>query len=336
MGLFTTPSVLNQGFYIMMVLGLQGSPREKGNTAFLLSVFMDEAKKLGAQTDIVEVCKKNIIPCREYGVCEKKGFCPVDDDMKNEIYFLLRKADVIVAATPIFFYGPTAQLKALIDRCQMFWSRKNLLKLNDPYQNFRRGFLLSVGATKGANLFNGVNLTAKYFLDAVGAVLDGSLTYRQISATGDMQKHPTVLKDVKKAVGSLLNPFLARKKIVFACRENACRSQIASAFTRLFAGNKIEAVSGGSNPAVKVNTIMVEAMKEKGIDMAFYRPQSIDEALSGGKPDMIITMGCAEECPLMPGIDMQEWNIPDPSGRSIGFMRNVRDIIEKNIIDLVG
>lgn len=188
----------------MMVLGLQGSPREKGNTAFLLSVFMREAKKLGAQTHVIEVDKKNISPCREYTVCSKKGFCPIDDDMKNEIYPLLCKADVIVVATPIFFYHTTAQLKALIDRCQVFWARKYLLKLSDPDPKFRRGFLLALGASKGENLFDGVHLTVKYFFDAVGASYYGSLTYRQISNPGDMEKHPTVLKDVKKAVSALL------------------------------------------------------------------------------------------------------------------------------------
>lgn len=320
----------------MMVLGLQGSPREKGNTAFLLSAFMSEAKKLGAQTNVIEVDKKNIIPCREYTVCSKKGFCPIDDDMKNEIYPMLRKADVIVAATPIFFYNTTAQLKALIDRCQVFWSRKYLLKLNDPGQKFRSGFLLALGASKGKNLFEGVHLTAKYFFDAVGAGYDGSLTYRQIANSGDMEKHPTVLKDIKEAVSTLLQPFLGKKKVLFACRENACRSQIASAFTQLFAGDKIEVVSGGSNPASQINPVMVEAMKENGIDMAFRRPQSIDAAVSAGKPDMIITMGCGEECQFISGVIRQEWNIPDPSGKPIEFMYNVRDIIEKKVIQMIG
>lgn len=319
----------------MMVLGLQGSPREKGNTAFLLSAFMSEAKKLGAQTHIIEVDKKKIIPCREYTVCSKKGFCPIDDDMKNEIYPMLRKADVIVAATPIFFYNTTAQLKALIDRCQVFWSRKYLLKLNDPGQKFRSGFLLALGASKGKNLFEGVHLTAKYFFDAVGAGYDGSLTYRQIANSGDMEKHPTVLKDIKEAVSTLLQPFLGKKKVLFACRENACRSQIASAFTQLFAGDKIEVVSGGSSPASQINPVMVEAMKEKGIDMAFRRPQSIDDAVLAGKPDMIITMGCGEECAFISGVIRQEWNIPDPSGKPIEFMRNVRDIIEKKVIQMI-
>ena len=96
----------------MMILGFQGSPRKKGNTNYLLSAFMDEAETLGAQTRIVEVAKKNIVPCIGCGYCEKKGYCITqDDDMTNEIYPLLREADVVVLATPIYFYNVPAQLK---------------------------------------------------------------------------------------------------------------------------------------------------------------------------------------------------------------------------------
>lgn len=319
----------------MMVLGLQGSPREKGNTSFLLSAFMDEAEKLGAQTHVIDVNKKDIVPCKEYTVCAKHGFCPINDDMKKEINFLLRRADVIVAATPIFFYNTTAHLKALIDRCQVFWSRKYKLKLTDPGQKYRRGFLLALGATKGKNLFDGVNLTAKYFFDAVGASFEGSLTYRGIEHAGDMEKHPAVLSEVKEAANVLLTPLLGRKKILFACRENACRSQIAAAFAQCLAGDKIEAVSGGSNPAGEINPVMVEAMSEKRIDMVFRSPQSIEDALSGGKPDTIITMGCGEECPFISGVSRREWEVPDPSGRSIDFMIKVRDEIEKKVTHLI-
>jgi len=100
----------------MLVLGLQGSPRKKGNSDFLLSLFMDQARQLGAQTIVIETDKKHIVPCKEYTTCERKGFCPIKDDMKYEIYGLLREADVLVAATPVFFFNVTAQLKSLIDR----------------------------------------------------------------------------------------------------------------------------------------------------------------------------------------------------------------------------
>ena len=136
----------------MLVLGLQGSPRKKGNTNYLISTFMDAAEKSGARTIAIDVTQKDIIPCKEYTVCEKKGFCPIDDYVKEEIYPLLRQADVVVVASPIFFYNMSAQLKAVVDRCQMFWARKYRLKLRDPGAGMRRGFLLSAGATRGKNL----------------------------------------------------------------------------------------------------------------------------------------------------------------------------------------
>ncbi|MBA3037908.1 MAG: flavin reductase [Desulfobacterium sp.] len=317
----------------MLVLGIMGSPRKKGNTEHLLSLFMNEVEKTGSRTHIVEVGKKNIKPCFGDGVCEKKGFCHIKDDM-NEVYSLLREADIIVLATPMFFYNAPGQTKSLIDRSQALWARRYRFKLDDPGYKIKKGFLLALGATKGKNLFEGINLTAKYFFDAVSASFEGSLTYRKIENIGDMEKHPTALQDVKDAAENILKPYLTRKKILFACRENACRSQMASAFARYFAGDKIDALSGGSAPADAVNPVMIEAMHEKGIDMAFRKPRSIDEVVSKEKPDIIITMGCKEECPFVPGAKMENWELPDPSGKPIEFMREIRDEIEKRIMDL--
>ena len=320
----------------MLILGLQGSPRKNGNTDYLLKAFMNEVENSGVKTHIIEVTKKNIIPCRGCGFCEKNGKCVIDDDdMAGEIYSLLRQADVIVAATPIFFYSATAQLKALIDRSQTLWSRKYKLNLIDPGRETKQGFLLSQGATKGKNLFDGLFLTVKYFFDAIGADFHGSLTYRRIENKGDMEKHPTVLDDIKEAADSLLKPFLGRKKILFACIGNTCRSQMASAFAQYFAGDKIEALSGGSRPGFEINPVMVEAMGEKGIDMAFRKTQSLESAIFDVKPDIIITMGCGEECPYVPGATVKDWDLPDPFGKSIGFMRTVRDEIEERVKGLV-
>lgn len=320
----------------MLVLGLQGSPRKKGNTNYLLSVFMNEAENYGAQTRVIEAAKKNIVPCLGCGFCEKNGYCVTqDDDMTHEIYPLLRAADVVVLASPIYFYNVTAQLKAPIDRSQTLWARKYKLNLTDPARNYRRGYLLAQGATKGKNLFEGVNLTAQYFFDAVGAQFNGSLTYRHIENPGDMGKHPTVHTDVKAAVKELLLPLAGRKKILFACRENACRSQMASAFAQHLAGNKIEATSAGSEPAAKINPEMVDVMKEKGIDMAFRTTRPLEAAVVETKPDIIITMGCGEACPFVPGAQRLDWDLSDPAGKSMDIMRNVRDEIEDNVKALV-
>ena len=137
----------------------------------------------------------------------------------QEIYPLLRQADIIVMATPIFFYGPTAQMKALIDRSQALWARKYAHRLTDPGRKWRRGFLLALGATKGKNLFEGVNLTAKYFFDAVGASFEGSIAYKQIEGSGDIKKHPTALSDTKEKARALVAPFLKERSSYLSARK---------------------------------------------------------------------------------------------------------------------
>ena len=182
----------------MFVVGLQGSPRKKGNTDYLLDRFLEQATALGAETVKIQVAQKNILPCIGCNSCMQTGQCVIQtDDMFSEMYPLLQKADVIVAATPVFFYGPSAQLKALIDRSQTLWSRKYALKIHDPLAKTRQGFLLSVGATGGNQLFDGIKLTAKYFFDAAGASYGGDLTFRKADRAGDLQKLPDHLEKIE-------------------------------------------------------------------------------------------------------------------------------------------
>ncbi len=315
----------------MFALGLQGSPRKKGNSDFLLSTFMDGLSRTGIQTHIIPVAKQHIEPCKELTVCEKKGICPIDDDMGREFYALLRRADIIVAASPVFFYGVSAQLKAFIDRCQTLWARKYMLRLNDPGHRVRRGFLLAVGASAGKQLFDGLHLTAKYFFDGVAASYAGSLTYHRIESRRQIREHPTVREDVAKAVGELATGLAGRRKVLFACRENACRSQMAAAFARLYASGQLDVACAGSQPAEQIDPMMVEVMQEKGIDMGFLTTQSLEAAIAMDKPDDIVTMGCGEQCPLVPGAQRQDWDLPDPAGQSLSVMRAVRDTIEERV-----
>ena len=314
----------------MFVLGLQGSPRPKGNTRALLSAFLDEVERLGGRVTTLDVTKMNVMPCKGCGACERKGYCPQDDDMQAA-YPLLREADLVVLATPIYFYGPTAQMKAFIDRSQALWSRKYALDLEDPGRKWRKGFLLAVGATKGKNLFDGTNLTARYFFDAIGAGFEGTLGYRHLEKMGDIEKHPTALAEAREKAGELITPFLKRKKVLFVCRENACRSQMAAAFARQMAGDRFEVESAGSAPAEKVNPMMEKVMAEKGIDMAYLKPSAISDLPDDWQPDALVSMGCEDACPSFPGAVTEEWDLPDPSKESLDFMRNVRDQVEKRV-----
>jgi arsenate reductase len=146
-----------------------------------------------------------------------------------------------------------------------------------------------------------------------------------------MEKHPAVHKDIATSVKQLLSPLIGRKKILFACRENACRSQMAAAFAQYFAGEKFEVASAGSEPAQQIDPDMVKAMAEKGIDMGFRKTRFLDRVESELQPDIIVTMGCGEACPYIPGIERLDWDLPDPAGQSIDVMRTVRDEIEKKV-----
>jgi protein-tyrosine-phosphatase len=80
---------------------------------------------------------------------------------------------------------------------------------------------------------------------------------------------------------------------------------------------------------------MEEAMKESGLDVAYRKPLSIEGVIEHSKPDMIITMGCGDQCPLIPGVVYEDWDLDDPAGRPIEFMRTIRDEIEQRVKKLI-
>ena len=329
-----SPAIENDA--AMFLLGLQGSPRLKGNTTTLLNAFAEEANRLGVETRIINVTEKNIEPCKEYIVCEKKGYCPIKDDMAKELYPLIRKADIVVAATPIFFYNYTAQLKSVIDRCQTFWARKYKLNLKDPGSETRLGYLLAVGATRGKNLFEGLNLTTSYFFDAIDARFEGSLTYRGIEHRKDMAKHPTMKEDIRHAVQKLLQPLLERKKILFLCNDNSCTSQIAEAYARKLLGKRFEVSSAGVHPLESTHPFLEPVMREEGIDMAFRIPQSLDAVKKSGLPHWVITLGENEIDPKLSNVSPIHWKLPPYSDKPIDFIRNLRDEIKQRVMQVIG
>lgn len=316
----------------MLAIGLQGSPLKNGSTDFLLARVMAELASKGARTKIIDVPRKDIRPCRGCGFCEKKGFCIIDDDdMSREIYGLLRESEIVVMASPVFFYSVTAQIKALIDRSQTLWSRKYRFRLADPLKKTRKGCFLSMGGSSGRQLFDGVNLVAKFFFDAIDATYAGKLTYRDIETAADMRSVSSLSEDVQGLVSQHLMPAELRRRVLFACRENACRSQMAGAYARRMGGDRLEVMTAGSTPAESVNPLMVEAMAEEGIDMAFLVPRPLEETIEQFQPDIIVTMGCGEECPYVPGVARMDWDLPDPNNESIAFMKKVRDDIAQKV-----
>jgi multimeric flavodoxin WrbA len=184
----------------MKVLGILGSPRRDGNTEILLEETLKGAEKEGAEVDRIYLTDVAITPCTECHGCDQTGQCVILDDMQK-IYPKLLESDIIVLASPIFFYGVTAWAKALIDRSQALWARKYLLK--DPSLRKegkkRKGFFISVGATKGQKIFEGAILTVKYFFDTFNAEYVGELVFRRIEAKGDILKHPEALQQAFEA-----------------------------------------------------------------------------------------------------------------------------------------
>lgn len=177
----------------MRVLGIMGSPRVKGNTDLLLDEVLRGAESQGAEIEKLTVDKLKITPCKEYLGCFKDGNCVIRDDM-DIVYPKLLNADVVVLASPMFFYGVTSQTKALIDRCQALWARKHILKQSPPSEG-RKGAFVAVGATKGKRLFEGSILTVKYFFEAIGVEYTDELLVRGIDAKGEIKQHPTVLSE---------------------------------------------------------------------------------------------------------------------------------------------
>ena len=184
----------------MKVLGLFGSPRRGGNTDILLKEALKGAQSEGAEAEDLHLADFNIMPCRECLKCFNDGQCIILDDMQK-IYRKLLEADIIILASPIFFYGVTAWAKALIDRCQALWSRKYILRDESLGREGKRrkGFFISVGGTKGKRVFEGAILTAKYFFDVINAEYVGELVFREVDAKGDILKHPEALQQAFEA-----------------------------------------------------------------------------------------------------------------------------------------
>ncbi len=178
---------------VLRVLGIMGSPRPGGNTDLLLDAALKGAEGQGARVEKVMVDRLNISPCREHYGCLDDGLCVIRDDM-DALYPRLLESDCVLVASPIFFYGLTAQLKALIDRCQALWARKHVLKQSWPGAG-RKGAFLGVGASTGGQLFDGSITTVRYFFKTIGVEYSGELLVRGVDRQGDVLRHPSALPD---------------------------------------------------------------------------------------------------------------------------------------------
>lgn len=126
-----------------------------------------------------------------------------------------------------------------------------------------------------------------------------------------------------------------RPTVLFVCVHNAGRSQMAAGYLQHLAGDRIQVLSAGSQPADQVNPAAVAAMAEDGVDIAAEQPKVLTTA-AVQESDVVITMGCGDECPYFPGKRYEDWRLDDPAGQGIEAVRPIRDEIKARVQALIG
>jgi arsenate reductase len=127
---------------------------------------------------------------------------------------------------------------------------------------------------------------------------------------------------------------MTRPTVLFVCVHNAGRSQMAAGFLLDLAADRVDVLSAGSAPGASVNPVAVEAMAEVGIDIASATPKILTtDAVEAS--DVVVTMGCGDECPYYPGKRYEDWVLDDPAGQGIDVVRRVRDDIRQRVEDLI-
>ena len=124
-----------------------------------------------------------------------------------------------------------------------------------------------------------------------------------------------------------------RPVVLFVCVHNAGRSQMAEALLERIAGDRVDVRSAGTDPAETINPVVAEAMSERGIDLSGRTPRRLEDA-AVREANVAITMGCGDACPVYPGTRYEDWDLADPSGKSLEEVRAIRDEIERRVRSL--
>jgi arsenate reductase len=127
---------------------------------------------------------------------------------------------------------------------------------------------------------------------------------------------------------------VTRPTVLFVCVHNAGRSQMAAGYLQHLAGDRIEVLSAGSQPADQVNPAAVEAMAEEGIDIGAEQPKLLTDS-AVRTADVVVTMGCGDECPFYPGKRYEDWVLDDPAGQGVDAVRPIRDEIRGRVEVLI-
>ena len=182
------------------IVAIYGSPRRKGNTATLLKKTIEGARDSGAEVEEIVLRDLKISPCLEIYGCMQAGECAIKDDFQIVRDKILASQGLILAS-PVFFYTVSSHTKILMDRFQSLWVKKYWVDKTPKDQQIikRKGLFISVGATKGKKLFDGMLLSVKYFFDILEMELWKTLLYRQLDFQEDVLKHPEYLEQAHTA-----------------------------------------------------------------------------------------------------------------------------------------
>lgn len=186
------------------IVAIYGSPRRGGNSARLTDQAVEGARQAGATVETVVLRDLHISPCLEIYGCRKDGRCVIKDDFQG-LYDLCLASDAMILSSPIFFYTVSAHTKIMMDRFQSLWVKKyqiDQVKFGQ-WTPKRKGLFISVGATHGKKLFEGVLLTVRYFMDVLDMELSQSLLYRGLDQQGEVDGHPEYLQEAREAGAAL-------------------------------------------------------------------------------------------------------------------------------------
>lgn len=124
------------------------------------------------------------------------------------------------------------------------------------------------------------------------------------------------------------------KNVLFVCVENSCRSQMAEAFANMHGQTVIKAYSSGSRPSGMINPRAIKAMQQAGYDLSVHASKGLDD-IPAIEYDLVVTMGCGDQCPVIRAKARQEWDIPDPKNMNLKKFAEVRDLIRAKVQDLI-
>jgi multimeric flavodoxin WrbA len=178
------------------IVAIYGSPRRKGNTATLLKKAVEGARDSGAEVEEIVLRDLKISPCLEIYGCAQSGECAIKDDFQK-VRDKILDAQGLMLASPVFFYTVSSHTKILMDRFQSLWVKKSWVEKTPKNQQSikRKGLFISVGATRGKKLFDGMLLSVRYFFDVLDMELWKALLYRTLDFQDDVLKHPEYLEE---------------------------------------------------------------------------------------------------------------------------------------------